>query len=123
MHIEHFNISAPLSLLKQERDFFCEVFDLIEGFRPNFSSNGYWLYSGNKALVHLTESNEHFPHEKQGCFDHIAFQVTGLSKLLGVLKKLSVEYTLDNLTEIGMSQVFFQSPSGVGLEANFLYES
>lgn len=122
MIIEHINISAPKQLLEQEKDFFCQLFNLSVGFRPQFSRNGYWLYSNEQALVHLTESNLHQPNQSQGCLDHIAFQLTGLNQLLDKLAERNIEYTTDSLPEIGMTQVFFTSPSGVGLEANFLQE-
>jgi len=122
MHIEHINISAPAVLLAQERDFFCRIFNLVEGFRPEFTRNGYWLYYQDRALIHLTESNEHYKSEKQTYFDHVAFQLVGLTKLINVLSELSIKYKTDHLPEIGMTQVFFKSPSGTGIEANFLHE-
>ena len=123
MIIEHINISAPSDMLLQEKEFFCELFNLKVGFRPKFSRNGYWLYSGERALVHLTESNLHTPNQSQGCLDHIAFQLTGLDSLLSKLAARNINYQTDSLPEIGMTQIFFNSPSGVGLEANFLNEA
>lgn len=123
MIIEHINISAPMDVLEQEKVFFCSLFGLEVGFRPAFSRNGYWLYSGHQALVHLTESNEHYPHTKQPFLDHIAFQLTGLQALLAKLTEKEIPFNTDSLPEIGMTQVFFKSPSGIGLEANFLHET
>lgn len=123
MFIEHFNISAPKALLAQEKAFFCQVFELEVGFRPSFSRAGFWLYANDKALVHLTESDQHRASSKEDCLDHIAFQMTGLTRLLQTLKALNVDYQTDCLAEIGMTQVFFTSPAGVGLEANFINES
>lgn len=122
MIIEHINISAPSHLLEQEKDFFCYLFNLSIGFRPQVSRSGYWLYSGKQALVHLTESDLHQPNQTQGCLDHIAFQLTGLESFISKLIEMKVSYQTDSLIEIGMTQLFFTSPSGVGLEANFLNE-
>ncbi len=122
MYIEHINISAPADLLAQEKDFFCRVFHLVEGFRPKFTRHGYWLYYQDQALIHLTQSNEHFRSDKPSYLDHIAFQLVGLTKLMDTLVELSINYTTDHLPEIGMTQVFFKSPSGIGIEANFLNE-
>ncbi len=122
MHIEHINISAPADLLAQEKDFFCRVFHLVEGFRPKFTRCGYWLYHQDKALIHLTQSNEHFRSDKPTYLDHIAFQFVGLARLINTLTELSINYSTDHLPEIGMTQVFFKSPSGIGIEANFLNE-
>ena len=89
---------------------------------PSFSRDGYWLYSGDKPIVHLTESNIHFANEKQGYLDHVAFQLTGLRKLVQTLVELDIRYTTASVDEIGMTQVFFKTPSGIGIEANFLNE-
>lgn len=122
MIIEHINISAPKPLLEQEKDFFCHLFNLSVGFRPQFSRAGYWLYSEQQAIVHLTESDLHQPNQTQGCLDHIAFQLTGLDSFINKLIEMKISYQTDSLAEIGMTQLFFTSPSGVGLEANFLNE-
>ena len=88
MHIDHINISAPFELLQKVRDFYCQVFGLVDGFRPQFSKRGFWLYAEDKPIIHLFESSEHHHNEKQGYFDHVAFQTTGLDS---VLEKLDSE--------------------------------
>lgn len=123
MHIEHINISAPKQLLQQARDFYCEIFGLIEGYRPAFSRNGFWLYSGDRAIIHLTESNAHHRHKKSCHLDHIAFQVSGLANMINKLEAMKIAFTMDSVAEIGMTQIFFKDPAGVGLEANFINES
>lgn len=123
MHIEHINISAPMDLLIQVRDFYCNIFGLTEGFRPKSTIGGFWLYSGERALIHLAESNQHYRNERQGYLDHIAFQTTGLEKVISKLKTTDVEFTHDYFPEINMTQLFFKDPAGTGVEVNFLNES
>ena len=119
MDLHHINIKGPRELLEQEKKFFCEVLGLREGHRPDFSSKGYWLYSDNKPIVHLTESEKHFENEKQGYFDHVAFQSTDPKNLIHLLEERGVDYSEVYLQEIDMSQIFFKSPSGTGIEVNF----
>lgn len=123
MHIEHINISAPIELLERLKSFYCELFGLNVGFRPAFRRNGFWLYFGENPIIHLTESGDHFHNEKKGYLDHIAFQSKGLKQLLTKLQTMKISYTVDSLKEVGMTQVFFNDPSGLGLEVNFLNES
>ncbi|WP_370980213.1 hypothetical protein [Agaribacterium sp. ZY112] len=123
MHIEHINISAPKRIIEKEKTFFCTVFNLEVGFRPDFSRCGYWLYAHDKAVIHLTESEEHYSTSKPSYIDHIAFQLTGLKQMLQKLTELDISFTTDSLPQIGMTQVFFKSPAGVGLEANFVNEA
>lgn len=123
MNIEHINISAPLELIEKLKLFYCELFELKVGFRPSSSIKGYWLYFENNPIIHLAVSSNHFKNERQGYLDHIAFQRNGLKEFIGKLEQMQVPYTLDSFIEIGMTQVFFTDPSGLGLEVNFLYES
>ena len=119
MQLHHINIKGPWDLLVKEKDFFCDVLGLREGSRPNFSSRGYWLYAGDNAIVHLSESDSHIGAEQQGHFDHVAFQTSGLGGLLKTLKEKEVDHSVVYLAEIDMSQVFCRSPSGTRIELNF----
>ena len=123
MHIDHINISAPKELLLKVRDFYCEVLGLTEGFRPNFSRGGFWLYSEGKPIIHLIESTDHYHNEKQGFFDHFALQATGLAKICDNLDAAGIEYKVSYLSQIDMSQIFCKDPSGTGVEINFLNET
>ena len=69
--------------------------------------------------VHLSESEKHFKNEKQGFFDHIAFQSSDVKYLISTLEDKGINYSIVYLPEIDMSQVFFKSPSGTGIEVNF----
>ena len=51
------------------------------------------------------------------------FQITGLSDFILILKRMGIYYTVDNLLEIGMTQLFFSDPVGNCLEANFVNET
>ena len=122
MQLHHINIKAPRELLEQEKDFFCDVLGLQLGARPNFSSKGFWLYEGSRAIVHLSESESHFSNKKQGYFDHVAFQTTNLEKFIQILKSRKIDYSIVYLAEIEMTQIFFKAPSGTGIEVNFQNE-
>ena len=59
MHIDHISIAAPLELLEQVREFYCNILELEVGPRPDFGIAGYWLYGDNHPLIHLIESPNH----------------------------------------------------------------
>lgn len=124
MFIEHINISAPLTLLITVKDFYCTLFALQPGFRPNFFRRGFWLYAnGNtNAIIHLTASNEHHPAKSQGFLDHIAFQTSGLKNIIARLNAMNIPYQTEQLTDIGMTQLFLQDPAGITIEINFIDE-
>ena len=124
MYIQHINICAPSDILKDVRDFYCYVLNLTDGYRPKFNSNskGYWLYADGNALVHLTESDKHHKNSKQGYFDHVSFQTTGLTEVVSKLKSIGIVYESDYLPEMCMTQLFFNDPLGIGVEINFVNE-
>jgi catechol 2,3-dioxygenase-like lactoylglutathione lyase family enzyme len=118
MHIDHINIKAPLELLREVRDFYCHVLGLAEGFRPNFDSNGFWLYSGDKAIIHLSESPESPGHGAQGFFDHFAIHTEDLTPIIERLDTIAHKYKMFQISEIGLSQLFFKDLTGTGVEVN-----
>ena len=102
--------------MEEEKRFFCEVLGLREGHRPDFASHGYWLYSGDQAIVHLSLSEQHFPNERRGYFDHVAFQTSELHELLQRLEAAGIEHSSNHVSELGMTQIFLKSPSATGIE-------
>ena len=108
--------------MEEEKRFFCELLGLREGDRPDFSSKGHWLYSGDQAIVHLSLSEQHFPNERQGYFDHVAFQTSELPDLLQRLDSAGIIYSSNHVSQLGMTQVFLKSPSATGIEVNCLEE-
>jgi catechol 2,3-dioxygenase-like lactoylglutathione lyase family enzyme len=123
MQIDHINIKAQSGLLKEVRDFYCHVLGLVEGFRPKFRSGGFWLYADGKAIIHLSESSEHHGDGMQGSFDHFAIRVDDMSAITERLDKIGLVYTTVQLSEIGLTQLFFKDPAGTGVEVNCLDKS
>jgi catechol-2,3-dioxygenase len=118
MHIDHINISAPMVLLQELRDFYCQVLELNDGNRPNFSTAGFWLCSGSKAIIHLSESSDREATDQQGFFDHFAIRTQNLAKVTDKLDAIGVPYRKVHLADIGLHQVFFTDPAGTGVEVN-----
>ncbi len=53
LSINHIQLVAEKDLVIQLRDFYCDVVGLTEGFRPAFERFGFWLYIGDKDVLHL----------------------------------------------------------------------
>ena len=119
MHVDHINIAAPARLLEEVKDWYQQVLDLVEGFRPQFSGKGYWLYSGSKPIVHLSERDGYLESDSQGYLDHVAFQGSGLGAMEERLRSLGIEYRSNHIPEIPMTQLFVRDPAGTGVEINF----
>lgn len=116
--IDHFNIRAPETLLEQVKNFYCTLFEFSVGERPNFDFPGYWLYSGEQALIHLSVG-EPLQDPATGYLDHIAFRVQGLDEFRKRLTDNKVVFREKYLGDINTTQLFLHDPSGLKLEANF----
>lgn len=123
MHIDHINIAAPYRLLETVRDFYCVVLELEDGFRPRFPQRGFWLYSGDKALLHLSERKAAKTGNGVGYLDHVAFRSSGLQAMIERLDAHDVRFRRSYIAEFNMTQLFFKDPAGTGLEVNFPDES
>ena len=123
MRIDHINIKASPDLLERVKDFYVELFGLEEGFRPEFSSAGFWLYADDRPIVHLSVSEDAEAPPPGGPIDHVAFQTSGLPGLLERLERLGLAYRSNYIPELDMTQVFFSDPAGTGLEVNFRGET
>jgi catechol 2,3-dioxygenase-like lactoylglutathione lyase family enzyme len=123
MQFEHFNICAPLALLEKAKDFYIKVFDLKEGFRPNFSDQGTWLYYGEQPILHLSQREERQGESAPGFLDHLAFRLSGIDAFIAKLTALQVEHHIQEVPQLKMQQVFLFDPSGIKLEVNFVNES
>lgn len=117
----HYNLRAPRPLLEALRAFYCEVVGLSVGPRPPFRSFGYWLYVGDQAVLHLSESapREDRSAEVNTTFDHAAFSCSGLAGYERKLTQCGIKYRVARVPETGQVQLFFNDPAGNGVELNF----
>lgn len=125
--LNHINITAPYGLLEKVRDFYANVLGLTVGDRPDFMRKGFWLYSGNEPIVHLTACDatdaRNNGKPELNFFDHIAFSCKGLVEAVSHLKQMNIAYEVIEIDSLGQTQVFVRDPAGVGVELNFVDES
>jgi catechol 2,3-dioxygenase-like lactoylglutathione lyase family enzyme len=125
--LHHFNITAPSDLIERVRDFYVNVLGLTVGDRPDFMRKGFWLYSGDAPIVHLTacdDANARMNGKPElSFFDHIAFSCKGLAGVVSRLKQLEIAYEVVEIDLLGQTQIFVRDPAGVRVELNFIDES
>lgn len=117
----HYNLRAPRPLLEELRAFYCDVVGLEVGHRPPFRSFGYWLYAGERAVLHLSEAGagEDRPSQPLGTFDHAAFSCSGREEYERDLHRRGVDYRLVAVPGTRQVQIFLKDPAGNGVELNF----
>jgi len=120
IEFDHYNLCAPRELLERLRLFYTETVGLTVGYRPRFQKFGYWLYAGDHAVLHLTESSQaNLMSSDQTSFNHAAFNCSGLQAFQQRLSELGVQYTTARVPDLKRVQLFISDPAGNGVELNF----
>lgn len=119
--LSHYNLRAHRELMERLRAFYCEVVGLRVGSRPAFASFGYWLYAGEHAVLHLSESRHGDPRSADGTttFDHVAFDCEGRADFEQRLSEHGIAYHLARVPQTGQAQLFFKDPANNGVELTF----
>ena len=121
--LDHVNIRTTQP--EATRDFFVDVVGLRDGERPPFNFNGYWLYAGDQAVIHLTDARDAGAHGRAegragAAIDHVSFRVTGYAALRSLLKERNIHSETRIVPRNGDVQVFIDDPNGVTVELTFL---
>jgi catechol 2,3-dioxygenase-like lactoylglutathione lyase family enzyme len=110
------HLSIGTSKLEETRAFFCDVLGFTVGPRPKLKSNGYWLYSNDRALVHLVEAAGDMV--ETGMDDHIAMTISGSADVVTEMTDKGIAYWDRLLADRNLYQVFVRDPNGVVIELN-----
>lgn len=116
VRLDHYNI-APKDMEATVK-FYVDVIGLTVGYRPDFGVDGYWLYAGDRSVLHLL-GNEERETGPTGRVDHIAFWGSGVSDMITRLKTQGVPYKLRTIESAKMHQIFVTDVDGVDIEIGF----
>ena len=124
VRLSHVNMRT--SRLEATKDFYVDIIGLKVGHRPDFGNIGYWLYSGDDPVVHLSEVPQaDTPRtNRQGDgngLDHFALDGKDLAGQLDRLKQNDIPYDI-RVAASGYIQVFFDDPNGVTVEMGYPVE-
>ena len=120
LSINHIQFVAEKDLVIQLRDFYCDVVGLTEGFRPAFERFGFWLYIGDKDVLHLITPKKGDERSLQkSSFDHVAFKTAKYQDVLKKLKSLNISFDEKLIPGMTAHQIFLKDPAGNRVELNF----
>ena len=109
LSIIHIQLVAEKELVLKLRDFYCDVVGLTEGFRPPFERFGFWLYIGDKDVIHLITPKEGDGRSLQkSSFDHIAFKTGEYESVLKRLKSLNISFEEKPIPGMSAHQIFLR---------------
>jgi catechol 2,3-dioxygenase-like lactoylglutathione lyase family enzyme len=120
LSINHIQLVAEKDLVLKLRDFYCDVVGLTEGFRPAFERFGFWLYIGDKDVLHIITPKEGDGRSPQkSSFDHVAFKTAHYQDVLKKLKSLDISFEEKSIPGMTAHQIFLCDPAGNRVELNF----
>lgn len=119
--LHHYTLRAGAEIIDECVSFYTSVLNLRIGFRPPFEQRGFWLYTGDQALLQL-EVCEHEELGRGAARDRLAFACVNLPVAIRRLEDLGIDYTTNHLVEIDQFQIFLKDPSGLRIELNFACE-
>jgi catechol 2,3-dioxygenase-like lactoylglutathione lyase family enzyme len=117
--LDHYNVSTRK--LKETIAFYEDVLGFKNGFRPQFSFPGAWIYSGDQPVLHLNDiagTDKQQPGDS-GVIDHIAFGSRGFEATKRHLDGKGVPYRVNQVPNSTRWQIFFRDPNNVEIELNF----
>ncbi len=129
-HIEHFLLQT--ADMEKTRAWYVNVLGMRVGPNPDFKFPVFWLYLGDKDVVHVTVGGKDISENRKeyvgqqseviegtGVIDHLAFRATGLRGMIAHLKKLGVDFKQRQVDDEGLYQLFMFDPNGVKIELNY----
>ena len=129
-HIEHFLLQTDD--MEATRDWYVRVLGMRVGPSPDFKFPVFWLYLGDKDVVHVTQGGKGVSENRKryvgqqstdvrgtGVVDHIAFRATGLKQTVEHLKSLGIQFRSRRVSDQGLYQLFLMDPNEVKIELNF----
>ena len=129
-HLEHFLIQS--ADMEATKDWYVNVLGMRVGPHPDFKVPVYWLYLGDKDVLHIAEGGANVSKNRlkyagqestvtygSGVVDHVAFRATGLLELIEHLKKNGIAFKERQANNQALYQLFLHDPNGVKVELNF----
>ena len=129
-HLEH--VLVQTADMDATRDFYTRVLGMHVGPSPNFKFPVFWLYIGDKDVIHVTEGGANTSENRKtyvgqqseatrgsGVIDHLAFRCTGLAEMMEHLTKLGIPFKQRMVNDQGLYQLFVMDPNDVKVELNF----
>jgi catechol 2,3-dioxygenase-like lactoylglutathione lyase family enzyme len=125
-HMQHYMVLSKD--LEKTRAFYCDVLGLKVGPRPPFDFEGFWIYTGDVAAVHVAGQSSYedtgrlkdsgAARNGSGSVDHIAFAANDYDELIASFNRHGVKYRATTVPGSDLRQLFVFDPDGIQIEIN-----
>jgi catechol 2,3-dioxygenase-like lactoylglutathione lyase family enzyme len=116
--------------IERSREFYERALGLRTGDRPPLEFDGFWLYAGERACLHVADRRSYRAHAQTlgltvperaggpGPVDHIAFVAPDYDVACQRLERCGVLPVRNDVPGGGPRQLFFFDPDGARVEVN-----
>lgn len=117
--LDHVNIRT--TQLEAMIDWYTDILGLHNGFRPNSSSEGAWLYAGDSAIVHLVRMDkpEAVGSESSLKLEHFSLRASGLVDFESKLHEAEEKYERVELPAVNLVLYNVWDPDGNHIHVDF----
>lgn len=124
IHIRSTDIAATAA-------FFRDVLDMTPKAPPGAESmeHGCWLHdTADHPIIHVGSASAHYPSDDIYPFTpmrggasvhHIALECENLPHMTNKLNKAGLKFTVNEIPQISLTQIFVEEANGILLELNF----
>lgn len=127
--LDHVNIRTPD--VSGTAGFLRDLLGLRAATAPGAASidQGCWMYdTGERPIIHIGPIDAAYPSDEavpfttargSGAVHHVALECAGYDAMVAKLDQLAAPYSCNDITQIGLRQVFVSEANGILLELNF----
>lgn len=114
--LDHVNILTPQ--METMREFYSDVLGFEAGWRPDFSTNGTWMYCEGRAVVHLVDRPD-TAGAPEGRIEHFALRGSDREAFVAKLEERGLDYDPNPIPGTAASVVNVRDPDGNHIEVVF----
>ncbi|MGJ8646620.1 MAG: VOC family protein [Marinomonas colpomeniae] len=120
IRFDHLSLSAKEP--EKIKDFLIELLDLEVKTRPDFSFSGYFLFAGDKDVIHIfPQQSDIEAHNLENCFvpnivHHVSFFSDNYDEVMQKIAQMGLRYNINNVPNSPVKQFFVRAPENLIIE-------
>jgi len=124
MNVRFDHLSLNAKNPERMKDFLMDLLGLRLGVRPNLTFDGYFLYAGDKDVIHIfsqyakddSSIEKAFNIEEKNIVHHVSFFSDDYEETIKRIEHLNLNYSLSSVPDTQIKQVFVRAPENLMIE-------
>lgn len=120
MNIKFDHLSLSAKNPEKMKDFLIALLDLKVGTRANLSFNGYFLFAGEKDVIHIFGQNQNVNSTnvtiEQNIVHHVSFFSDSYNDVMDRISSLDLRYSINQVPDSPTVQIFVRAPENLIIE-------